>query len=76
MQNLLEAVLRLSSISGHKKLVNLCISYILHTCSRDLNVDFTLGNCLFVAVKLTKNADPDKYWYNGYGIGFDACSQL
>ena len=32
----------------------------------------TLGNSLFVAVKLTKNADPDKYKYSGYGIGFDA----
>ena len=26
------------------------------------------------AVKLTKNADPDKYKYSGYGIGFDCCS--
>ena len=32
-----------------------------------------LGNCLFVAVKLTKNtADFDKYKYFGYGIGFTA----
>ena len=28
------------------------------------------------AVKLTKNADPDKYRYNGYGIGFDLPSEL
>ena len=27
--------------------------------------------CLFGAVKLTKNADIDKYKYSGYGIGFD-----
>ena len=26
---------------------------------------------MFGAVKLTKNADPDKYNYSGYGIGFD-----
>ena len=26
-------------------------------------IDFTLDNCLFGAVKLTKNADPDKYEY-------------
>ena len=32
---------------------------------------FTLGNSLFGAVKLTKNAYPDKYRYSGYGIGFD-----
>ena len=31
----------------------------------------TLENCLFGAVKLTKNADTDKYWYFNYGIGFD-----
>ena len=31
----------------------------------------TLENCLFGAVKLTTNADVDKYVYSGYGIGFD-----
>ena len=30
----------------------------------------TLGNYLFGAVKLVKNADVDKYKYSGYGIGF------
>ena len=35
------------------------------------DADFTLENCLFGAVKLTKNADVDKYKYFGYGIGFD-----
>ena len=25
-------------------------------------------------MKLTKNADPDKYKYSGYGIGFDSLS--
>ena len=29
---------------------------------------FTLNNCLFGAVKLTKNADPGKYSYSKYGI--------
>ena len=27
---------------------------------------------MFGGVKLTKNADPDKYWYSGYGIGFNS----
>ena len=40
--------------------------------SRDLNSDFTLKDCLFGGVKLRKNADPDKYVYIGYGIGFDS----
>ena len=31
----------------------------------------TLENCLFGSVKLTKNADINKYGYSGYGIGFD-----
>ena len=35
------------------------------------DADFTLENCLFCAVKLTKNADVDKYKYFGYGTGFD-----
>ena len=52
-------------------IVNLFIVYELDTCSRDLNAGFTLKDCLFGAVKLTKNADPDKCFYSGYGIGFD-----
>ena len=44
----------------HKNIVHLYISYKLDTWSRDLNIDFTLGNCLFGALKVTKNADPDK----------------
>ena len=33
-------------------------------------IDFTLGNSLFGAVKLTKNSDFDKYKYSEYGIGW------
>ena len=36
------------------------------------NLDSTLENCLFGAVKLTKNNDIYKYEYAGYGIGFDS----
>ena len=43
----------------HKNAVNLCISYRLGTWSRDLNTDFELDNCLFGAVKLTKNTTDD-----------------
>ena len=32
----------------------------------------TLGNCLFGTVKLTKNADIDKYKYSGYGVRFNS----
>ena len=58
----------------HRNIVNVFIVYVLDTWSRDLNTDFTLKDCLYGAVKLTKNADPDKYSYPGYGIGLDSRS--
>ena len=45
--------------------VNLFIVYELNRWSGDLNTDFTLKDCLFGSVKLTKNADPDKCKYSG-----------
>ena len=36
----------------------------------------TLQDALFDAVKLTKNADIDKYGYSDYGIGFDRRSRF
>ena len=38
--------------------------------------DFTLGNCLFCSVKLTKNTDLDKYKYSSYDIGFYSGSEF
>ena len=38
--------------------------------------DFSVGNSLPRAVKLTKDVDPDKYRYSGYGIGFNACGSF
>ena len=47
--------------------------YIVHETTPDTKTsNITLENCLFGAVKLTKNADVDKYKYSGYGIGFDS----
>ena len=66
----------LINISITKKVINLCISYILKPWLRNLNTDFTLKNCLFGSVKLPKNADPDKYKYSGYSIGFDSRSDF
>ena len=60
----------------HKKVINLYISYTLDKWSKDLDTYFTQGHCLFEAVKLTKNADPDKYEYSGYGIRFHSCSKF
>ena len=38
------------------------------------NAEFSLKDCLFGAVKLTKNANPNEYSYSGHGIGFDSHS--
>ena len=54
----------------HKNVVNIYIVYEIISNYKDINYP-TLENCLFGSVKLTKNADIDKYGYFGYGIGFD-----
>ena len=54
----------------HGNIVNIYIVYEITSDYKDINYP-TLENCLFVSVKLTKNADIDKYEYSGYGIGFD-----
>ena len=53
-----------------KKIVNIYIVYALKS-TLNYNEDITLENCLFGAVKLTKNAGNSKHKYFGYGIGFD-----
>ena len=54
----------------HKNIVNIYIVYEITSNYSDNNYP-TLENCLCGSVKLTKNADIDKYGYFGYGIGFD-----
>ena len=53
-----------------------CILYIVLYIiySRDSSTDFTLKDCLFVAVKQTSNVDHDKYSYFRYGSGLDSRS--
>ena len=65
-----------NNISIPKKVKNLYISYKLVPELRNFNTDFALNNCLFRSVKLTKNADPDKYKCSGYGIGFNSRSEF
>ena len=65
-----------NNISIPKKVTNIYTSYTLTPCLRNLNPDFTLNNCLFGSVKLTKNVDLDKYIYSGYNIGFDSRSEF
>ena len=64
----------INNTSIPNKVINLHISYTLGPPLRNLNTYFILGNYLFGSVKLTKNADLDKYNYSGRDIGFDFCS--
>ena len=57
-------------------IINLYISYRQNPQSRNLNIDVTLKHSLSGSVKLTKNADPDKYKYSGCNIGFDSRLEL
>ena len=52
-----------------RNVINLFIVYELDRWTKDLNVEFTLKDCLFGAAKLLLNTDPDKYSYSRYGIG-------
>ena len=54
----------------HRNVANIYIVYEITSDNKDINYP-TLENCLFGSVKLTKNADIDKYRYYGYGIGVD-----
>ena len=65
-----------NNISIPKKVIHLYISYILNPWLRDLNTNVTLKNCLCESLKVTKNADPQKYKYSGYGIGFNSHSEF
>ena len=53
---------------NHGKVVNI---YIVYEINKNINISGypTLGNCWFGEVRLTKNADIDKYKYSGYGVG-------
>ena len=57
-------------------MINLYISCTLGSQLRNLNIDFTLSNCLFGSVKLTKNADLGQYKYSSYDIHSDSHSEF
>ena len=65
-----------NNISIPKKVINLYISCKLNPQLRNLNTNFILNNCLFGSVKLTKNADLDKYKYSNHRTGFNSCSEF
>ena len=55
---------------NHGPIVNIYIVYETILDTKTSNI--ALENCLFGAMKLTKNSDIDKYKYSGYSIGFDS----
>ena len=56
--------------------MQLYISYMLSSRLRNVNTGFTLNNCLFESIELTKNADPYKQKYSSYGIGLNSRSEF
>ena len=63
-------LLKLNKVTHNRDpIVNIYIVHRLIPTTKDCSI--TLKKCLFGAVKLTKNADIDKYKYSRYGIGFD-----
>ena len=66
----------ISNIYIPKKVINLYFRYTLGPKLRNLKTDFTLVNCCFGSVKLTKNADLDKHKYRDYSIGFGPRSKF
>ena len=57
-------------IYHHKKIVNIYIVYEFILYNSNSNYS-TLENCLFGAVKLTRDTDIDNFKYFGYVAGFD-----
>ena len=65
-----------NNISIHRKVINLCSTYTLYPWLGNLNTDFTWKNCFFGSVKLTKNANPDKYKHSHTGKVFNSRSEF
>ena len=56
---------------NHKTIVSIFIVYEINVWPFKQSADFTLLTSLIGGVKLTKNADFDKYKYSGYVIEFN-----
>ena len=49
---------------------------LLKCMCNNISIEKKENDCLFGSVKLTKNADPDKFKYSSYSIGFDSRSDF
>ena len=57
--------------NNNKNVINIYVVYKLDPISSTRNIDYTIQNALFGAMKITKNADYSKNDYTGYGLCFD-----
>ena len=57
--------------NNNKNVINIYVVYKLDPISSTRNTDYTVQNALFIAMKITKNADYSKNNYTGYGLCFD-----
>ena len=64
-------MLKIISYLYNDFILNLYIVYEFNTKPHNPANSFSLKDCLFGTVKLTKNADKSKFTYNGRGIAFD-----
>ena len=64
-----ESILKQKLSTSLGLIANYYIVYKLNPRTNSSNI--VLENCLFGKIKTTKNADTDKYKYQGHGIGFD-----
>ena len=60
-----------ASIPNSNTVINIYIVYKLTPISSTRNIDYTIQNALFGAMKITKNTDSSKNNYKGYGLCFD-----
>ena len=65
-----ESILRQKLFTSLGLIANYYIVYRLSSRTNSYNI--VLENCLFGKIKMTKNADTEKYKYQGQRIGFDS----
>ena len=65
-----ESILRQKSSTSLGLIANYYIVYRLSPRTNSFSI--VLENCLFGKIKMTKNANTNKYKYQGHGIGFDS----
>ena len=58
-------------IPNNNNVLNIYCVYKLDLISSTRNIDYTIQNALFGAMKITKNTDYSKNNYTGYGLCFD-----